>query len=46
MSAHPPLAGQFFVFWDWVHETLTPPKHRRDQWNWDERKGKGKKKAA
>ena len=23
--------GQFFVFFDWVHETLLPPKHRREQ---------------
>lgn len=30
-------AGQFFVFFDWIHETLTPPKHRREQWNWDAR---------
>jgi len=33
--------GQFFVFFDWVHETLLPPKHRREQ-GWCA--GKGEKK--
>jgi lathosterol oxidase len=24
--------GQFFVLFDWLHDTLTPPKHRVEMW--------------
>lgn len=26
--------GQILVLWDWVHETLQPPEHRRAEWGW------------
>ena len=27
-SRRPASAGQFFVFFDWVHDTLTPPREK------------------
>lgn len=32
--------GQFFILFDYLHETLTPPAHRMKQWGWDARKKK------
>lgn len=26
--------GQILVLWDWAHETLQPPEHRRAEWGW------------
>lgn len=26
--------GQIFVLFDWLHDTLAPPAHRRAQWGW------------
>lgn len=39
--------GQFFVFFDWVHDTLEPPAHRKAQWGWpaNSRGGVEKKEA-
>lgn len=43
------IAGQFFVFFDWVHETLLPPEHMAASWEkWgvpNKRKAKGEVKA-
>jgi hypothetical protein len=26
--------GQIFVFFDYIHDTLAPPIHKREQWGW------------
>ena len=28
-------SAQIFVLFDWLHDTLAPPAHRRAQWGWD-----------
>ncbi|RYG46931.1 hypothetical protein EON67_09035 [archaeon] len=27
--------GQVFLLFDWLHDTMAPPKHRRVQWGWN-----------
>lgn len=29
--------GQIFVLFDWLHDTLQPPKHRKIEWGWEAR---------